>query len=405
MLYRFISLALFSSMLIPAMNTIAQVTSVHDIISCIDNIPCYKSDARFTVTMPQLTDDVVYNLSIEQQSDDNDPLSPCSYLIEWTTDGANERLNGFSAYFSGNHYRFSGERLQEYHMTWDSIPFRPVPRSDGRATVGVHQSAQFVNTLPASIAAELHKMQSDSLYTLHIHPDTLISGKHRIVIDAVMRTAGMTAMEGEYVFDRNTGMPVRVRLENNPGSISEQSVSIEYTGTTIQKHCPALSEHSLMERYPTAFERYRESNFRIENLPGSRLPAFALPTTTGERYSRRAADAFRSPTIVALLEAGTGFSRDLVSQLRKAVDMLPYPADIIWAFTDKHVDNIEEVVPEIRPGEHLLMSARPLARDCGAASLPVVILVQRDGTVSNVILGYNNELASDVIQKMALMKP
>ena len=70
---------------------------------------------------------------------------------------------------------------------------------------------------------------------------------------------------------------------------------------------------------------------------------------------------------------------------------------------DKHVDAIEEVVPEIRPGEHLLMGARPLARDCGVGDLPVVILTDASGTVKNVILGYNNDLASDVIQKMALM--
>lgn len=396
---------ILSALAMSALYVSAQVTSIDDIISRIDNTPCYQSGASFTVTMPQLTDDVVYNLNIEQQSVASDPLSPCNYLIEWDTDGGNGKFNGFSAYFNGNHYRFSGERLQEYHMTWDSIPFRPTPRSDGRPTTGVHHSAQFVSILPASIAAELSKMQSDSMYTVHVHPDTIVSGTHRMVIDAVMRSGGITAIESEYVFDHATAMPVRIRLENNPGSISEQSVAIDYHGTTVGNECPDINEQMLIDRYPAAFERFRESNFRIENLPGTRLPAFALPTTTGERYSRRATDAFRVPTIVALMDADTGFSRDVVAQLRNAVDMLPYPADIIWAFTDKHVDNIEEVIPSIRQGEHLLMSARPLARDCGAASLPVVILVQRDGTVTNVILGYNKELSSDVIQKMALIKP
>ena len=50
------------------------------------------------------------------------------------------------------------------------------------------------------------------------------------------------------------------------------------------------------------------------------------------------------------------------------------------------------------------MSAAPLIRDCGAASLPTVILVGTDGIVKDVIIGYNNDLASDVIQKMAVVQ-
>ena len=94
----------------------------------------------------------------------------------------------------------------------------------------------------------------------------------------------------------------------------------------------------------------------------------------------------------------------MIAALRYAIDRLPYPADLIMAFTDNNVDIVEPVVGNIRPGEHLLMSAAALQRDCGAASLPAVIIADRSGLVTNVILGFNNDLAEDVIQKMALIK-
>ena len=377
---------------------------VSRIIDKLRDIKCYNATATFSVTMPQLNDDVVYALRMTQEEAKADTLLPCSYLIDWSMTSREEPVNGFSAYFSGNHYRFAGERLQEYHTKWDPIPFSP-SLLGSKMPGGVQRTAQFANLLPATIAEQLTLMLSDKSYNLNLHPDTLISGQHLAVIDAVMHLNGSTAMEAMFAFDIATSMPAELRFENNPGSVSEQTVNVKYTDTSLADDCEPVTEEMLMSRYREAFENFRESNFRIENLPGTRLPGFALPTTTGERYMRRTADSFRTPTIVALLDASHGFTKEMVKELRAAVDALPYNADLIMAFVNKHIDQIEETVPSIRPGEHLLMGAKPLARDCGAASLPAVILCDAQGTVKNVILGYNNDLASDVIQKMALITP
>ena len=56
----------------------------------------------------------------------------------------------------------------------------------------------------------------------------------------------------------------------------------------------------------------------------------------------------------------------------------------------------------MRPGEHLLTSAKSLARDCGAAAFPVTVITRADGTVADVVIGYNNDLTPVVIQKAAL---
>ncbi|MDE6812965.1 MAG: hypothetical protein K2J28_03910, partial [Duncaniella sp.] len=77
---------------------------------------------------------------------------------------------------------------------------------------------------------------------------------------------------------------------------------------------------------------------------------------------------------------------------------------VIWVFNSTNIDAIEAIVPAIRPGEHLLMNGKSLARDCGAASLPVVIMTDSSGKVKNVVLGFNNELGNVVLQTMALVE-
>ena len=155
--------------------------------------------------------------------------------------------------------------------------------------------------------------------------------------------------------------------------------------------------------YPEHFEKYRESNFRIENLRDTPLPTFTLPSATGERYAHQRGEGFRSPTIVALLDPDTSFSSDVVRDLRTAVDSSSVPADVIWAVTTTNADKAEEITGQIRPGEHLLLNARSLVRDCGAASLPVVIFSGTDGVVKNVLLGYNPDMVTVVLQSIALL--
>lgn len=351
--------------------------------------------------MPQLNDDVVYNISISQTPASGNPaLLPYDYLIDWELTGRENPVKGFSAYFNGHHYRFANERLQEYHTQWDSIPFMSINGSGG-----VQRQAQFANLLPAAIGNELRRMMSDNRYTLTIHTDTVISGIPRTVVNSVMNIHGSVAMEGEYILSSETFMPVCMILENNPGALSEQTVTVKYSQVSTSTQCDPITEQTLMDKYPEVFEKFRESNFRIENLPGTRLPGFALPTSTGERYSRHTSDKFRTPTIIALMDATTGFSSELVKDVRSAISSLPYSADVIWAFVNNDIDSIEAIVPSILPGEHLLTSARSLVRDCGAASLPVLIFVNTDGSVADVLLGYNNDVSEIVIQKMALIQP
>lgn len=398
MLKHFLSILIAAAAIVPCYGKSMSV----DELSCQIPAGSYDARARFTVSMPQMADDVIYNVVLHQKPvADGDSLAPCKYLIEWEYANNDNASGGFSAYFDGHHYRFGGQKLQEYHREWDSIPFRPSILA-GMKGAGVQRTAQFVDILPAFIGEHLRTIAKDSRYKITMHQDTVVSGVHRIGVDVVMELNGLTAMEGEYMFDKDTKRPVTVKLENNPGSISEQTIIVEYLDDAVNSP-EEISETALIELYPEPFEKYRQSNFRVENLRGNKLPQFSVPTTTGERYTHESGAGFRAPTVLVFMESGQGFNSDLIAALRDAADSLPFGSDLIMAFTDSHIDGIEECAGQIREGEHLLMTARGLARDCGVASLPTVLLLDREGKVVDVIIGYNKDISSDVIQKMTLM--
>lgn len=92
---------------------------IADIVSKLESTGCYESQARFSVTLPQSENDVVYTISLASAPAPADPLAPCDYLTDWSLETPTGTVNGFSAYFNGHHYRYHNERLQEYHMEWD----------------------------------------------------------------------------------------------------------------------------------------------------------------------------------------------------------------------------------------------------------------------------------------------
>lgn len=383
--------------------TSRQSLGIEDLVKKLAELPYYNDSVRFVVGMPQLTEDVVYDIELNQLRDNNDTISPCAYLIGWEMPDKDDSPNGFSAYFGGNHFRYSGTRLQEYHWTWDSIPFMSGALR-GLNSEPIHKAAQFADLLPAMVSEKIRKMEGDSAYSIKFIPDTIISGNQSIVISAILNINGIIGSEQEYIFDAASLLPTRFHFENSPGSISEQTVDVYYKNArTTDKKIGDLSEEYLMSLYPDIFANFRESNFRIENLPGTKLPSFALPALSGDRYAFHRNDTFKNPVILALIDPDGGFNNDYIAALRQAAASLPFQTEIIWAFSGTNPDRIEEQINGNREGETTLLSARGLIRDCGVSSLPVTIMVDRSGTVRNIILGYTPTLSSDIIQNMALI--
>lgn len=377
-----------------------------DVAARLSEIPEYAAEASFVVSMPQMPDDVAYDLRLGSRRVPADTLAPCDYLIDWILRSGNGDTRGFSSYFDGNHYRYNGEnRLLEYHIDWDPSPFADCS-SPGRYSPGIQRSAQFANFLPGFIADDFRRWSSDPSYSLHVNADTVVGGEHRVAVVMRRVVGGETVGEGVYLFDSATMFPVSVDLENNPGSLSEQTVAVRYGGAQPE-HAVVVpaSEEALIELYPDVFGRFRTSTFRVESLVGEPLPAFSLPTVGGERFSRGRRDRMPAPTAVLIFDPVAGFASEMIADLRAAASELPYAPMLIFAAMSTNADQIESLLPAELPGERRLMSANGFARDCGVAVPPVLLLVDRSGNIVDVTVGYNKNLRLDVIQKMSVLTP
>lgn len=363
-----------------------------DIASQLSALTDYKGDATYTVYLPQAEDPIEYTIRLQSSADSADTLSPVDYLIEWNLNGS----NGFSAYFDQHHYRYRNDRLQEYHFEWDSIPFL---MGDG----GVQLQAQFVDILPQMVGRELTRLMNDSTFIYTFAPDSTFNGVKAAIVKGKVMYHGYVSKEIVYVFDPSTGMPLTIEMENNPGSISEQSVTVRYNAHE-QSVFPLTGEEDLIALHPDVFERFRESNFKVENLPGTPMPTFTAPTSTGERYTYHRGDRPANPLLILIVDDSVSTTEATLSAIRQAADKAPVTFDLVIAFTTNNADKAEDIVGRLRPGENLLLGVRGLARDCGITVTPTLIYVDTDGCVADVTLGHNKDLTSIVIQIIALMK-
>lgn len=380
----------FISLLCAAAACAAPAGSVKDIAEKLAGIDDYHGRVTYSVLLPQAEDPVVYELELWSDHVEGDTLSACDYLIESVYNGE----KGFAAYFDGNHYRYRGQRLQEYHYAWDSIPLQ----------MGVQRQAQFADVLPQYLGRELARLAADSCFSGTFASDTLYGGRRASVLKGRLTYRGYVSKEVVYVFDPETWLPRVVEMENNPGAISEQSVTVTYDNLEPEE-MPARSDDRIVERYPELFERFRQSNFKVENLAGTRMPSFSapMPLTEGGRFTYHRGEKLDAPTLIVVLDDAVASAEATVKAVRDGVDRAPLNVDVLWAFTTNNVERAEEIAGRLRPGEHLLVGARGLARDCGVTATPTVIYVGRDGTVSDVTLGYNKDMAAIVIQKITLI--
>ena len=372
-------------------------SSVEELIGRLDSQSPYSASVTYAVSLPMTEDDVVYNVQLASRISEADTLSVVDYLIRWSLPRPEGESTGFQAYFDGHLYRFRDTRLQEYHFQWDSIPFL--------AGGGVQRSGQFVDLLPQSVASELQKMLSSDEYEVSFSASEKLQGKDVSVVSATQTVNGYVGRNFRVAVERGTGLPLRIDNEFNPGQISEQTVTVSYAYPADGNgDMVASTEGELMELYPEVFEKYRESNYRIENMRGLAMPTFSLPSLTGERYSHHKGEPFKAPTLIAIIDPQVGSAKATVEALREVQNSMPRQVDLVLAFMGSNTDQVEEIVGQPEIGETDLISAKSLARDCGTGVYPTILVVDTKGIVANVLLGFNNSLVQDVIQSLALVK-
>jgi len=380
----------------------AAALTLDELGSAMASIPVCSGQCAYEVMLPSRTEPVNYDIRFESFAPEtrNDSLAPCDYLVDWTLDTPSGKTAGFSAYFSGEHYRYREGRLQEYHYAEDSASFAP----RGTADSGVQCRAQFADLLPQFVGNHFCRMAADPSYVYTLSDDTITDGRRSIVVRGTRRISGYDCMEYVYVLDFDSRLPRRISFENNPGQISEQSIEACYSDLDFSAPTASLCQHNLIERYPDAFGRFRESTFSLQNLPGRKLPAFRAYTLASERYHHAANSPFGHPVVVAFLESGVGTTPAVVEAVRSAVKTLPLRVDIIWAFLDKRAEDVEDIMgQEGIDGEIILTSCGGFARDCGVGSTtPVLLFCAGDSCVVDLVIGFNKDLASLVMKKTVL---
>ena len=365
------------------------------VIDTLSKAVDYHSHASMTVQLPQGGDDVVYELEFwSTEPSPGDSLCPCRYLIDWRLESENGVSKGFTAYHDGDFYRNNDSRLQECHFRWDSIPFL--------MKHPVQSTAQFTDLLPQMLARELSLIATDSTWTHTLTPDTIVDGVAATVVTARQTVNDVVARNLLFVLDRQSLMPLRIERENNPGSIAEQMLIVKYADT--DRSAPqGLTEDDLIRRYPVVFEKFRESNFSIESLREKQLPGFSLPTVNNKRYTRAKTDRFQVPTLLVFLDPEGDTNPRTIAEIRKARDMMPRSVDVMFAIMGSDRDGASELIGRPLPGEQILMSAQSLARNCGVTSTPSIIIVNEEGTVKDVIIGFNKALSTNVIEKTSVL--
>lgn len=377
--------------------------SLDNISQRLASVECYADTCTYEVLLATLSEPVSYTVALRSAlAATPDTLAPCDYYIQWSMPTPTGISSGFSAYFEGNHFRYRDQRLQEYHATESLEPFAP----GGDMRRGVQSQVQFADLLPAFIGRKFADMSIDSTYIYTIEPEALIAGRNATVIKGVRRISGFDCTEYVYILDPETFLPRRIELENNPGQIGEQSLVIEYreTPSPMGSDC-SINFDKLLANEGEAFEKYRESTFSLETLPGRMLPEISAPTTTAERYFHARGEGFAAPTILVFLDSAVDSTPAIIADVRTAIASMPMQIDVIWAFLDHRAEDVESVITCPLAGEHLLMHAGSAARDCGVGTLtPVIVFTGRDGMVRDFITGYNQQLPSLVIEKASLLQ-
>lgn len=354
---------------------------------------CYADSAEYQVFLPQLSDPVVYRIELQSRAVPADTLAPCEYIIRWDLPTPNGTAHGFSAYFDGDHYRFGNNRLQEYHAGVDATAFAP----QGRVAEGVQRRVQFAELLPQFVGENLTAMATDTTY----HAQVKAAGAN-IKVEGVRRLMGFDALEFEYVFDARTFLPVSIDLESNPGQLGEQTISVHY-GRAGQPFDCDFGLDRLMALEPEAFELYRTDSYSLEQLVGQPLPQIALPLPAGGRYIHHKGDPLATTTLLVFVDSSVGSTPDVIAAVRSAVAQLPGSTNVLWLFTDKRAEDVIPLTGDGLDGETIVLNSGAAARDLGVGAVtPVIVLADRAGKVRDFIRGFNNDLASVVIQKASL---
>lgn len=338
----------------------AAVDTVSDLAKALINFGPYAASVDYESLMPGADEPTTTKLRLNSAYSANDSIYHADYLINYLD--APEQ--SFAAYFSGNYYTLTNERLEERHMA----------DNDGNSVM----LPRFADLLPQLLGQQLAEMTADSTYTIDYQRNTTSNNRQTILVNVNRGFQGIVGQRFTFIFDEDL-KPLSFERISNPGEPTEFSAKAVYSYSDSITPLVPHSESELAAIYPEAFQKWRVRDFSLDNLIGRRLPAFSCRTLSGDRFSFKPAKGFDRPTTIAILDAEADDATATINRLRS----LGLEALII-AFVNNNADIVTDIVGSPKPGEQILISARGLARDCGATALPLILTCSTDATVTDI---------------------
>ena len=374
----------------------SETNQVSQIISRLNQIEHYRGEALFRVTLPMTDEEVEYKLSLQYQKNPADTLYGYSYFIDLTSE-SNPAINGDFIYYEyGNYYNFSNHRLREYHAEEDPAPFYDKMNNKSELP-GIHRSGLFIEEFPMEIASRLQKSLNNPENRIQTYSDTLINNRkcNALYIDEYIN--GETIRSSVYIFDSESGTPIFKEIENNPGHLGSQTVTVKYISSDIKTPFPNnfFSEENFIKQKGNIIAPFRSNYFKAQNLAGKTAPNFSLPLLNNEK--RFDLSEYEDRTLIlAFVDTTSSFCK-------KTLDCAKYFSDnksLLWItlLSEKNSDDLikyqeENVLPGI-----VICDAQNIAAQYGIANYPTLFVISPEKRIIGVQIGYDPDMVQNLQQ-------
>ena len=354
-----------------------------DLIARLDTTSNYQSSFTYRVTLPITDSEIEYRARLDYRREPADTLCGYSYLIDYKAENDTCHYRNFAAYASGHCFRFDRNRLREYHHDENPEPFVPRGRN-----LGVHRSGLFAELFPAEMARQLNEFRAKPDCRVLFFPDTTVQGErcHAILVTDSMR--GEVARTILYTFDPTTGLPLYRETENNPGHMGSQTIVVmSGPSRTDTRFSPDhFGEEHLLHAYNEVFLLFREGSYAASDRVGQQAPRFDLPWG-GRRFT---SDHLKGQEALLLFLDSKGEFCTPVRQTAEAISQQENLTPVLL-----YADREPEATPN-PAGAIVLKHAAKTATTYGVTGYPTLFLLDPDGRIRWVKVGYTPSLAEEL---------
>lgn len=355
--------------------TVQAQPGINRIIDRLDSLQNYRAAYSYRVTLPLTDSEIEYQAEMTYARSRADTLCGYSYRIDYKAENDTCPYRNFMAYDNGNYFRFDRARLREYHYTDNPEPF--VCRENNP---GVHRSGLFAELFPAEISRQLSAFLGKKDCKVSFFPDTLVQNRRCNAVLVSDSLRGEPIRIVLYTFDPQNGLPLYRETENNPGHLGSQTVVVQYGECCDKKPFPTeyFGEQQLLHDYGETFFLFREGTYAAADRIGQKRPDFSL-LWDDRRFS---ADQLQGgKALLLFLDEQSEFCTP-VQQIAESIS-LQENITPVFLYTGPKPDNLVN-----RSGAIILEQARKTAGEYGVTSFPTLFLLDAEGVIRFVKIGY-----------------